>query len=142
MIPMKISEKNQVVFYQKLGELFYAIAASDKIVRAKEYDALKNLVLKEWAALDDYKDEFNSEAVFQMEVVFEWFEYEQMDATDCFDNFRSYYKEQKPLFTTERKALIWKTANAIANAFAGKNKSELVMLTQLRILFQEKYLKG
>lgn len=134
---MKISEGSQVVFYQKLGELFYAIAASDKVVRTKEYDALKDLVLKEWASVDDYKDEFNSDAVFQMEIVFEWFEYENMDAQDCFNDFRDYYKEHKSLFSYKRKELVWKTVNAIAEAFAGKNKSELIMLTQLLLLMQD-----
>lgn len=134
---MKISEKNMVVFYQKLGELFYAIAASDKVVRTKEYQALKNLVLTEWTQVDDYKDEFDSDAVFQMEIVFEWFEYEGLDAQNCFDDFRNYFIANKQLFTYERKKLIWKTVNAIAEAFAGKNKSELVMLTHLLLLMQD-----
>jgi len=134
---MKISEKNQVVFYQKMGELFYAVAASDKVVRKQEYDALKNLVQREWSSLDDYKDEFQSDAVYQMEIVFEWFEYEQMNGQDCFDNFAQYYKENKNLFTPGKKQLIWKTVNAIANAFSGKNKSEVIMLSQLLLLMQD-----
>ena len=134
---MKINERSQVVFYQKLGELFYAIAASDKVVRTKEYNALKTLVLNEWSRVDDYKDEFDTDAVFQMEIVFEWFEYEGLDAQDCFDDFKIYYKENKHLFTYKRKELIWKTVNAIAEAFAGKNKSELVMLTHLLLLMQD-----
>jgi hypothetical protein len=134
---MNTSEKSQVVFYQKLGELFYAIAAADKVVRTKEYDALKNLVLSEWSLVDDYKDEFDTDAVFQMEIVFEWFEYEGLEAQNCFDDFKNYYEENTHLFTFKRKELIWKTVNAIAQAFAGKNKSELIMLTHLHLLMQE-----
>jgi len=40
---MGISEKKQIKFYQRLGELFYAIAATDKVVRKDEFAALKKL---------------------------------------------------------------------------------------------------
>ncbi len=131
------SEKNQVVFYQKMGELFYAVAASDRVVRKKEYEALKQLVQTEWSSIDDYKDEFQTDAVYQMEIVFEWFDYEGMNGEDGFDNLSDYFKENKELVTYKRKQLIWKTVNAIANAFAGKNKSEVIMLTQLLMLLQD-----
>ena len=71
-----------------------------------------------------------------MEIVFEWFEYEKMDGEECFQSFSTYYKENKKLFNDKRKRLIWKTVNAIANAFAGKNKSELIMLTKLLLLLK------
>ncbi|MEM7185509.1 MAG: hypothetical protein AAF466_02525 [Bacteroidota bacterium] len=135
---MEIKQHNQVVFYQKIGELFYAMAAVDNVVRVKEYEALKNLVLTEWTSIDEYKDEFDTDAVFQMEIVFEWFEYEDMDAEQCFDDFKEFYKEHPSLFTQKRKDLIWRTVNAIANAFAGTNKAELIMLTQLHLLMQDK----
>lgn len=134
---MEISEDNKLVFYQKLGELFYAVAASDKVVRESEYEALRKLVQSEWSSSEDYKDQFQTDAVHQMEIVFEWFEYEQMNGQDCFDNFRDYFNEHKQLFTYPRKQLIWKTVNAIANAFSGKNKSEVIMLTQLLLLLQD-----
>lgn len=123
-----------MVFYQKMGELFYAIAASDKVVRKAEYEALKKLVSKEWKNLDGYEDPFHTDAAYQIEVVFDWFDYEQLDANDCFDSFADYKKENGKFFTLEVKKLIWKTANAIANAFAGKNKSEVIMLAKLKQL--------
>lgn len=134
---MLTSNEKQVVFYQKIGELFYAIAAADKVVREQEYKALKKLVQTEWTSIDDYKDEFNTDAVFQMEIVFEWFEYEQMDADDCFESFKEYFQENRKLFTEKRRQLIWKTANKIAASFSGKNKSELIMLTKLLSVLQE-----
>lgn len=130
-------DKPQILFYQKMGELFYAIAAADKVVRKAEYETLKKLVSDEWKNLDDYEDAFRTDAAYQIEVVFDWFDYEQLDADDCFDSFADYKKENENLFTLERKKLIWKTANAIANAFAGKNKSEVIMLAKLKQLLDE-----
>ena len=34
---MKTKQNPQVLFYQKIGELFYAVAASDKVVKKAEY---------------------------------------------------------------------------------------------------------
>lgn len=134
---MDTSEKPQLLFYQKMGELFYAIAAADKVVREAEYNALKNIVSEKWKDLDDYEDPFHTDAAYQIEVVFDWFDYEELDANDCFDSFEDYKKENPKLFTEERKKLIWETANIIANAFAGKNKSELIMLAKLKKTLKE-----
>ena len=134
---MNTSEKPQVLLYQEIGQLFYAIAAADKVVRQAEYDALRNLVKVEWSSMDEYTDEFGVNAVYQMEIVFDWFDYEQLDANDCFESFAHYYKNHKNLFSETKKQLIWKTANSIANAFAGTNKSELILLTKLHFLLQK-----
>lgn len=134
---MDTSEKPQLLFYQKMGELFYAIAAADNVVREAEYSALKNIVSEKWKNLDDYEDPFHTDAAYQIEVVFDWFDYEELDASDCFDSFAEYKKEHPKLFTEERKKLIWETANAIAGAFAGKNKSELIMLAKLKMILKD-----
>ncbi|SRR5690554_4014890 len=129
---MEPTKKPELLFYQKMGELFYAIAAADNVVRESEYGALKNLVTLEWKSMDNSKDPFHSDAVSQIEVVFDWFDYEQLDANACFDSFAAYKKANPKLFTKERNKLIWQTANAIASAFSGTNKSELIMLAKLK----------
>ena len=134
---MSYTEKPQIEFYQKLGALFYAIAASDKVVREQEHKALSELIKKEWASLDDYTDTFGTDAAFQMETVFDWFEYEQMNAEECFERFADFFKDHPALFSEKITKLIWKTANAIANAFSGKNKSEVIMLAKLKMLLQK-----
>jgi len=133
---MNVSEKRELGFYQSIGKLFYAIAAADKIVRKKEYDALRKLVKEQWKSMDDYKDDFNTDSAYQIEIVFDWMDYEQLDAANCFEEFKDFKKENDSLFTKERKNLIWETANAIANSFAGKNKSELIMLAKLKSLLK------
>ncbi|SRX55160.1 hypothetical protein [Aequorivita sp. CIP111184] len=134
---MGAADKPQLLFYQKMGELFYSIAAADKVVRKEEYEALKNIVLDQWKNLEDYEDPFHTDAAQQIEVVFDWFDYEQLDANDCFESFADYNKEYPQLFTKERKQLIWKTANAIASSFSDKNKNEIIMLAKLKILFKD-----
>lgn len=131
---MASSKKPPLIFYQKLGELFYAVAAADKLVHEDEYQALKDIVVLEWEKLEK---ENPSDAIYQMEVVFNWFDYEQLDAQSCFESFEEYRKENPQHFNQERKQLIWNTANAIANSYAGKNKSELIMLAKLQILLKD-----
>ena len=130
---MEAKEKTALEFYQIIGKLFFAIAAADKIVRKSEYKALLELVNSYWVELDEYEDEFHADASFQIEIVFGWLDYNQANATECFADFEEYLKSHRDLFTEKRKQLIWKTANAIANAFSGKNKSELIMLTKLKL---------
>ncbi len=127
----------ELVFYQKIGELFYAVAASDKVVRKVEYQALTELVETEWKSMDDYEDQFKTDAAYQIAIVFEWFDYEGMDAEDCFSSFKDYYLEHKNLFHGKRKELILKTASKIANAFNKTNKSELIILSKLESLLKK-----
>ena len=127
----------ELLFYQNLGELFYAVAATDKVVRKVEYEALAQLVEEQWQSMDDYEDEFGTDAAYQIAIVFEWFDYEQMEAKDCFEDFTHYYKHHKNMFSQDRKDLIVKTVRKIANAFAGTNKSELILITKLEMLFSE-----
>ncbi|QAA80515.1 hypothetical protein EI546_01675 [Aequorivita sp. H23M31] len=134
---MDTPQKPPLLFYQKMGELFYAIAAADKVVREAEYTALKNIVSQQWKNMDNYKDPFHTDAVYQIEIVFDWFDYEELDANDCFDSFADYKKDHENLFTIKRKQLIWETANVIADAFAGKNKSELIMLAKLKKILKD-----
>jgi hypothetical protein len=134
---METESAPELLFYQKLGELFYAVAAADKIVRSEEYKALTKLVEEAWKSMDDYKDAFKTDAVYQISIVFEWFDYERMDAEECFESFSDYYKTHTKSFSEERERLILKTVHSIANAFRGTNKSELIMITKLELLFNK-----
>ncbi|MEZ4779062.1 MAG: hypothetical protein R2786_06730 [Flavobacteriaceae bacterium] len=134
---MEHLNKNELQFYQKTGELFFAVAAADKVIRKSEYEALHTMVSKYWKNLDDFKDEYGVDASYQMEIVFDWLDYESLDANSCFESFKDFYKEHPTLFTTKRKELILKTASTIADAFSGKNKSELMLLGKIQLLFKK-----
>ena len=123
-----------VQFYQKLGKLFYAIAAVDKNVREVEYEKLKEIVRSEWLAVDDFLDDFHTDAAYQIEAVFDWLlAQESIDADVWYTDFIEFKNEHKQLFPKHIKALILKTANAIAASFLGKNKSELILLARLEM---------
>lgn len=134
---MKPALDINVLFYQRLGELFYAIAAADKVVKKIEYTTLRTMVTKNWKDMDDFEDAFHTDAAYQIEVAFDWFDFEEKDANECFENFKYYYSENSSLFSKERKKLIWRTADAIASSFSGKNKSELIMLAKLKMLLED-----
>jgi len=129
---MTIKKKMTLKFYRNLGKLFYAIAVSDGTVRPIEVDKLKALVKKEWLAIDDLEDTFGVDAAYQIEVVFDWLNYdEEPNAQLCYNDFIAYKNAQPHLFTDAVKKLILKTASTIAYAFSGINKSELVIMAKL-----------
>lgn len=120
-----------VAFYRNLGTLFYAVAAADKVVREEEFDELKQVVAKHWLPHEEAEDAFHTNAVYQMEIVFDYFKENPRKTEDCFSDFTFFLKEHPSLFTLERRKLISSTANAIASSFSGRNKSELIILAKL-----------
>ena len=123
-------------FYQKVGGLFFAIAMADGSVHNKEIEKLKTLVIEKWLPLDEIEDEFGTDAAFQIEIIFNWLLENEKTSEECFLNFTTFYKEHKAIFSDKIKVLIFDTSNEIANSFSGKNKSELVLLGKLQLLFQ------
>ena len=123
-----------IEFYQNLGKLFYAIAASDKVVRTEEYAKLKDIVKKDWMSSNLIEDSFKKNAEASIINTFNWLENDkEYDAETCYNSFITYKKQNEALFTTEIKKLIIKTASAIVYAFLGSNKQELILLTKLKL---------
>lgn len=133
---MKSNISTTEVFYQNLGKLFYAIAFADNRVHDEEYSRLQLCVLDLWLDYDDLFDVFGSDASYIIEMVFEGVEALEEPAEEMYKAFIDYKKTHPKLFTEKAKALILETATAIAHAFSGINKSELVMLCKLRLEFQ------
>lgn len=133
---MNPSKETMILFYQHLGKLFYSIAAADDIIREEEVNQLKKLMQSDWLALDDSIDQFGTDAAFQIEVVFDWLVQIDWRNTDEFlIEFKLFKQEHNYLFSDSVTQLILKTAFAIAESFSGKNKSEMVLISQIeRIL--------
>lgn len=139
---MKKPIKMTHTFYQNLGKLFYAIAAADKNVETIEFDKLKEIVKSQWLDIDELDDDFGSDAAYQIEFIFDWLNREDnLDVDNCYNDFVSYKNAQKHLFTQPVKKLILQTSNAIASSFAGKNKSELIILAKLDLELKKNNLK-
>ncbi|MCM4169343.1 hypothetical protein KCTC52924_00591 [Arenibacter antarcticus] len=120
-------------FYQCLGKLFYAIAMADKKIMPNEIDSLRKDVKRYWLAIDDSKDEFGTDAAFQIEIVFDWLQDQEKEGDEYFTEFMDFYEEHPNFFSPQIKKLIWKTADDIASSYAHKNKSELILLNKLKI---------
>ncbi len=134
---MKNTPKTMNGLYQNLGRLFYAVAISDGSVHVKEWDKVKEIVKEDWLYVDDFTDRYGTDAANQIEIVFDWLlEYEKTGA-ECFEEFKEFYQEHPHAFSEEIISLTKKTANAIADAFSGKNKAELVLLAKLQLLLKE-----
>lgn len=133
---LKMETKTQMTlkFYQNLGKLFYAIAAADKEVREPEIKKLKEIIKKEWLAIDDIVNGFGTDGAYQIEFIFDWLTRdEEYDSNTCYKDFIAYKNDHNEQFTKKIKQLILKTAFAIAESFSGKNKSELILLAKLNI---------
>lgn len=127
-----ISKRAMQEFYQNIGKLFYAVAAADNVVRPEEVKALKEIVENEWVKVEKTRDEYGTDAAYQIEIIFDWLDENQPEATKAFEEFKEFKKENEEMFNKELKQLIWKTADAIAASFAGRNKAELTMLTEIK----------
>ena len=135
---MKPSRQTMIHFYQQLGKLFYSAASVDNTVHEDEMVQLKEIVKKEWLPLENSLSEFGDDAAYQIEIVFDWLVENDWNIGKIIPDFEIFKKEHPHLFTPQLNDLILKTAKAITNSFSGKNKSESVLIDQLRgVLYQE-----
>lgn len=128
---MKPSHQTMTRLYEHLGKVFYCIAAIDKTIRKEEIVQLKEIVKTEWLPLENTFNEFGDDTAYEIEIVFDWLVANKWDPEQVIPDFKIFRKEQEHLFTPEVITLILKTANAIANSFLEKNKSEHVLISQL-----------
>ena len=82
------------------------------------------------------EDEFGEDAAYQIEIVFDWLQDEERDGQFYFDEFKEFFEEHKERIPPKMITLIWQTAEAIAASFAGKNKSELIILAKLKLFLK------
>lgn len=131
-------EASQDLFIN-IGKAFYAIAAADKSVRPLEIEKLQKIIKLEWQQIDTAENKIlkNGSRIIMQE--FERLISENANAHDCITEFKTFVKNNPQEFNEELKNLIMKTANAIADIYGGKNKSELFMLLSIHnALFEER----
>jgi hypothetical protein len=120
-------------FFKNLSCLFYSISASDKNIAGKEKRKIIDLVERYWTS---NKDDFDSKAYIYSELkrLIE----SRFNSEVAFDNFKSYFQKNQSMFSFELRKKIMDSAYEIANAFAKRNKSELLLLSKLHLLLFEK----
>lgn len=127
---MKKTEINSELF-ENLGKVFYAIAVADRNLHENETARLKAEIEKYW------KPVF-TEAPYSM-AYYIWHAFElarrnEVPAEKAFEDFKQYFEKEAASFNGEIRNLIMDTANAIAAAYADKNKSEVILLAKLQLL--------
>ncbi|AEM71868.1 hypothetical protein Murru_2844 [Allomuricauda ruestringensis DSM 13258] len=121
--------------YQSLGKLFYAMAMADHSIHVQEVEKLNEVVRDYWLEVDDIEDEYGTDSAFQIVSVFDWLlEYEK-ESEEIYEEFEAFYTDNKVLFTPQIKNLAMSTSRAIIASFSGSNKSELILLGRLQLLF-------
>lgn len=122
--------------YEKLGFLFYAIAAADNVVTPAEISRLEEMVKKIWVPIENTTDEFGTDAAQYISISFEYLMNEGVEADMAFEEFSNYYQDHSPAFSNGIKESIKMTAHAIAEAFKGENALEHAYLERLEKLLQ------
>lgn len=131
------SQKFGLELYENLGKLFYALASGDGTVHTKEIDKMRSLITNNWLLRDDFDEENSFNTAFWIETTYDWCMEHDKSSEECLQEFKIFYKEHLELFTPKIKKSILAMARAIANAYAGKNKSELILLSRLEIMFRK-----
>ncbi|TJZ60047.1 TerB family tellurite resistance protein [Sphingobacterium olei] len=128
------SSEKWLEFYRKLGFLFYSVAASDKRITSSEIEMLKKELRENWLDVEDSRDDFDTDAAYQVEAIFDWLQEEAPSSWDAFGEFEAFIDENPDFVNMELKVRIMKTADQITTAFSGRNKAELTILQQLNRL--------
>lgn len=129
-------DNTQDMLQISLGKLFFAIAMADNKITPEEITALKSTILHKWHIAKYPTNESNLEVQYSILSIFNKLHRTKAESDRCFLEFRLFFLEHKKIFNEELRKLIWHTAQAIASSYANKNKSELVLLAKLKLLFQ------
>lgn len=117
--------------YEKVGYLFYAIAAADGQVRKEEIDSLRKALDYSWLPFEDSKDEYDTDAAEYVEIAFEYLVAEKTDPEEAYLTFEEYFKMHSTAFGKILRRKIIFTAYTIADSFRGQNRNETRFLSRM-----------
>lgn len=123
-------------FYQLLGKVFYEAAHVDGNLRDEEQKRLKEVVKTDWVILEDSVDQYGSDAAFQIEFMFDILFETAPKMPHILEELDLFRQKHPELFTPEMNRRIVGTAGKITACVNGKNKQELVFLSQLESLLK------
>lgn len=126
-----------VALYQLLGRIFYAAAQADGVVQDEEVAILKSTVRDVWLDFESALDTFDTDAAYQIEIVFDYLYQNEVDLDDIFTEVKDFMRIHTSVFNPELVELVMSTSYKIVSSFAKRNKSELVFLSQLRAVLEK-----
>lgn len=120
--------------YQQIGKLFFAVAFADRKIHPNEVQKLQETYRKAWLHKDHTEDEYGEEATHQIEIVFDYLleEHDEIDCLDILEEFEEFKIAHPSFFTPSLKKRILSSAVAIADSYAGVNKSELTTIAKIK----------
>jgi len=123
---MESKDSTMHSFYQLLGRVFYATAKADDDVHKDEINTLKQALREDWSG-----------EASPIEVAFDQLVEKDEEEKEALNDFKAFKSQHPDLFTDERSKLIMDTASKIASSFAKRNKSELVLMSQLFLILKD-----
>lgn len=129
-------ENNKDSLNYHLGILFYAVAMADKKVHEKEHGMLKKRLSEALTRPEDNIEDLTRNDAIEIEGIFTRMQKNGAESSTCFKQFCGYFDKNQSLFTLRLRKWVWNIAQDIALSSAQKNKSELVLLGKLRLLFE------
>lgn len=121
-------------FYKELGNLFYAIAAADKQISAKEKEVVDREVQFAWKHFDNSFDRFGTDRAYLVEFEFETMEENDVSSADAFASFAAWFTENEQGIDRHTRDKIFQSARHIAEGTRRINRHELPLLVQLKAL--------
>ena len=129
MIPTEQFPKE---FYTQLANLFYAIAMADGKFVIEEKKKIKTIVEKHWNTI--LTNESSSNLIYSRlkELI------NNGDNLDViYSIFKDFYFANPNYFSNQTKNKILHSLDEVAMGFSNKNKSELIFLSRIQLLFEK-----
>lgn len=112
-----------------IAHLFYAVSYADRNITKAEKVVIYNFI-----------EDFSIHETFDKEDIYLQLREligSNISPKDAFAVFQEFYLQNKNQFTSNFKLELMKTSDEITSAFNNKNKSELVLLSQLHQLLSK-----
>ena len=120
-------------FYVSIAYLFYAVAKVDKNFQKEEKKKIVELTERYFST--DVASEQSSEIIYE---TLRFLIKDEFTSDAAFDKFKRYLELNRELFEQKTVHNILVVCHEIANAFSGKNKSELIILARIQSLLNPK----
>lgn len=131
-----IMETFKQKIFEKLGNLFYAIAR-DQQVKDMEFGELKMIIRKHGVGdAGRSAEEVVPEAAHLIVLTMDSLKAEEVDAVDAFREFSDFYTTYSKQFPDTLKKKILSTAEEITEVFPSGSRSKNNHIIKLRLLFQ------
>lgn len=125
------AQEHSLDFYKALANIFYAVSMSDGRITREEKLKIIEYVKKYWT--EPVKNTESNVLIYQtLRTLIK----NNVKPQSAFLAFKAFYLNNKEMFYPELLAHILKACNAITSSFGKQNKSELIILTSLSLLFK------